>query len=75
LGIGFGIDAQCTRLIGLEARGAAVAGEVALLEDLYKLVLAMALHRAGVADASGVERFVGVCRWRIAGEAGVDVLP
>jgi hypothetical protein len=61
-------------LIRFEARGATVASEVALLEDFYQLMLAMALYRARVADTGSVERFVGVRGWGIAGEAGIYVL-
>ena len=58
------VDPQGAGLVGDEARGAAVAGEVPLLEDLDQLVLPVALHGTRVADPRGVEGIVGVGgRW------------
>jgi hypothetical protein len=43
-GVGVWIDAQPTRLVRLEARGATVAGEVTLPKDLDELMFAVTLH-------------------------------
>ena len=69
LGVGRGVEAQGAWLVGGEARGAAVAGKVALLEDLDELVLAVALDGAGVTDAGGRVggRVVGIGRRRVTG--------
>jgi len=59
LGIGLGVDAQIAGTRSWESRGAAVAGKVALVEDLDESVVAVALDRAGIADA---RRIVGIGR-------------
>ena len=50
-GVGLAVGAQAARACGGDARGAAVASEVALLEDLDEGMLAMTLDGAGVADS------------------------
>jgi hypothetical protein len=60
--VGLVVGAQTTRAGGGDAGGAAIAGEVALLEDLDESMLAMALDRAGVADSGrgpGISRSFG----------------
>lgn len=69
LGIGRRIQAQGTGTGRWQTRGTAVACEVALGEDLDKLVFTVALHRAGVADARGIVRFGRVCGGRVASQA------
>lgn len=74
LGVGFRIDAQAARARCGIARGTAIAGEVALVENLNEGVLAVAGNRTGIADASrviGIGKLLG--RW-VAGEAGKDTL-
>jgi hypothetical protein len=73
-GIRFVIGAEIARARGGYPRGSAVAGEVALLEDLDQCVLAVALDRARIAHASGRPR-IRRRRWRrVACQACKDVL-
>lgn len=73
-GVRFVIGAEIARARGGYPRGSAVAGEVALLEDLDQGVLAVALDGARIAHASGRPR-IRWRRWRrVARQAGKDVL-
>jgi len=72
--VGLGIHTQVAGASGGIARRAAIAGEVALGEDLDEVVLAVALDGAGVADASGIVRRGGVLGRRVACQAGKDGL-
>ncbi len=74
LDVGLGIDSQIARGRLWEALGAAVTGEVSLVENFDEGMLAMALDRTGVADASRLVRIVGICTRGLAGEAGEDGL-
>lgn len=68
------IDAQGARARFWESRGAAIAGKVALIEDLDERVFTVALHGTGVADTG---RIVGIRRARgrrVAGQTGEDTL-
>lgn len=68
------VNAQRARLVGAETLRAAVACKVALLEDLDEFVFTVALDRARVADACGLEGVGGARRWGSTGKAGEDVL-
>lgn len=57
-----------------QASGSAIAGEVALRENFNESVVAVALDRAGVADAGGFVWRVHVFRRRVAGKAREDTL-
>jgi hypothetical protein len=74
LGVGFFIGSQ----VAWARRGyscrATVACKVSLLEDFHQRVLAMALDRAGIADAGGLPVRQVFCRG-VACQAGKDVLP
>lgn len=69
LGIRGRIQPQSTGRSRGQARGAAVACEVPLGEDLDELVLTVALHGTGVADTSGIVGFGRVGGRRVAGQA------
>ncbi len=73
-GVGLGVDAQAAWGGFREACGAAVAGEIALGEDLNEGMLAVALDRACVAYSGGIVRVLGIRRRRVAGKAGEDGL-
>lgn len=68
------IDAQVAGARGWEARGTAVAGEVALGKNFDESVLAVALDGAGVADAGRVVGRFRVGGWWVAGQTGEDGL-
>ncbi len=70
LDVGLGVDSQSARGRLWEALGAAVTGEVPLVENLDQGMLAVALNRAGVADTSRLVRVIDVCRRGLACEAG-----
>lgn len=74
LGIGFAIDAQGAWTGRWDARRSAIAGEVSLLEDLDKSVLAMAGDGARVAHARRSPTVSSFGRRRVAGQTGKDVL-
>ena len=74
LGVCLRVEAQVARAGRGKARSAAVAGKVALGEDLDEGVLAVALDRAGVADAGGIVGIRGVRGRGVAGQAGEDAL-
>lgn len=57
-----------------EALGSAVASEVALGKNLNEVVLAMALHGAGITNASSIVGVRGIQRRRIASEASKNGL-
>ena len=73
-GVGLRVQTKATRRGGREPCGATVACEMALAEDLDKLVLTMALHRACVADTGRGEVLFWAFWWGVAGKAGEDIL-
>lgn len=67
LSIRLGVDAQIAWTRSWESGGAAVAGKIALVEDLDESVVTMALNRAGIADTS---RIIGIGRVLGRGKTG-----
>jgi len=74
LGIRFWVDTQVARACFGKSRGTAVTCEVALGENLNEGVLAVALNRAGVANARPIVRIRRIRGWGVAGQAGKDAL-
>lgn len=74
LGARLGVGSEGARARRGEPSSTAVAGEVALGEDLDEVVVAVALDRAGVTHAGGLVRRVAIVRGGVAGQAGEDAL-
>lgn len=72
--VGLAVGTQCTRCCRGNARSAAIAGEVSLLEDLDEGVFAVALDGTGVADARGNPFLCGRRGGRVACQACEDIL-
>lgn len=74
LRVRFVIRSNIARATRRKARSSAVAGEVAFLEDLNQLMLTMALHRAGITNASRSPRVTESLGWRCTCQACENVL-